>query len=282
MTLPRITVVTPTFERVEFLRECIESVLAQGYPNLEYIICDGGSKNPRLHTLIREYESRLAWWDSHPDCGHAEAIRRGFSRSTGDVLAYLCSDDAYCPGALEIIGQVFAENPSVDLVYGNAIVVDENGAVQRETRSVPPTRLGIITCLNMVQPAMFWTKAIYQRVGESFGGANLEFAVFEPQVELMYRFARAGVRCRQTRRFLTRMRQHPNAVSSLHRDKATEAQRQSLQRYFPYWATPWRYRMLWTTMRMRQLAWHIAQGEAGYVLRRGRLPVALRSETPAT
>lgn len=269
---PRITIVTPTFQRVEFLQECIESVLNQDYPNLEYIICDGGSTNPEVGALIRQYESKLAWWDSQPDCGHAEAIRRGFSRSTGDVLAYLCSDDAYLPGALRSVGEMFAAHPSTDLIYGNAIVVDEHGLPMRETRSVPPTRLGIITCLNLVQPAMFWTKAIYERVGAAFGGPDLEYAVFEPQVELLYRFARAGVRCRQTRVFLTAMRQHAGAVSHRFREEATKAQQDSLRRYFPSWSIPWRYRLLWSAMRLRQLAWHIRQGETGYVLRRGRLP----------
>lgn len=271
MMLPRITVVTPTFERVEFLEDCIESVLGQDYPNLEYIICDGGSKNPAVSSVIKKYEKRLAWWDSAPDRGHAEAIRRGFERSTGDVVAYLCSDDAYLPGALKTAGQIFAAAGDVDLVYGNAFVVDEAGAVLRETRTVPPTRLGIITCLNLVQPAMFWTREIYERVGSAFGGPNLEYAVFEPQVELLYRFARAGVRCRQTRQFLTRMRQHPGAVSARFRDEATRAQQESLQKYFPGWSVPWRYRMLWTAMRTRQFAWHLLQGEAGYVLRRGRV-----------
>lgn len=269
---PRITVVTPTYERTEFLAECIESVLNQDYPNLEYIICDGGSKNPELLELIRRYEGRLTWWDSQPDRGHAEAIRRGFSKSTGQILAYLCSDDAYLPGALKAVADEFSAHPEADLVYGNAVVIGEAGEVLRETRTVPPTRLGIITCLNLVQPAMFWTRDIYERVGAAFGGPSLEYAVFEPQVELLYRFAASGVRCRQVRTFLTRMRQHPGAVSSRFRDAATRAQQESLRKYFPGWSIPWRYRLLWSVMRTRQLAWHILQGETGYVWRRGRLP----------
>lgn len=78
---PRITIVTPTSNRVEFLEECIVSVLEQKYPNLEYIICDGGSLNKEPFNVIKKYEAQIAWWDSMPDRGHAEAIRRGFDQS---------------------------------------------------------------------------------------------------------------------------------------------------------------------------------------------------------
>src|SRR5437868_4069849 len=119
MSWPRITVVTPTFERTEYLEECIQSVLDQNYPNLEYIICDGGSKNPALISLLKKYEGRVTWWDSLPDRGHAEAIRRGFDRSTGEIMAWLCSDDYYLPGALQAAAQAFIDRPDADVVYGH-------------------------------------------------------------------------------------------------------------------------------------------------------------------
>lgn len=272
MNLPRITVVTPTFNRVEYLEECIESVVSQDYPNLEYVICDGGSTDRAVLDVLRKYESRLAWWDSCKDRGHAEAIRRGFDRSTGEVLAYLCSDDTYLPGALRAVGELFAADRAADVVYGNVYNTDAAGHIVRETRTVPPSRLGLITRVNMAQPGTFWTRRGYQRAGANFGGANWEYAIFEPQMDLFYRFARADLRCRNLRRFIATLRQHPGTVSARNMSDIERVPRECLQREFPFWAPPLRYKLLWAAMRARQVYWHLRQGEAGYLWRRGRLP----------
>lgn len=272
MDWPRITVVTPTFNRIEYLEECIQSVIGQEYPNLEYIICDGGSTNPEVLRLIEQYRPRLAWWDSRPDRGHAEAIRRGFDRATGGVLAYLCSDDTYQPGALRAIGEAFAADPKVDVVYGNVYNTDAAGRIVRETRSVPPSPLGLITRVNMAQPATFWTRRGYERAGGNFGGAKWEYAVFEPQMDLFIRFARARLPCRNLRRFIATLRQHPGTVSARNMAEIARVPQECLRREFPFWSHPLRYRLLWAAMRTRQVYWHLRQGELGYLVRRGRLP----------
>lgn len=287
MDWPRITVVTPTFNRIEYLEECIRSVVGQDYPNLEYIICDGGSTNPEVVRLIERFRPQLAWWDSRPDRGHAEAVRRGFDRATGDILAYLCSDDTYLPGALRAIGEVFANHPETDVVYGNVYNTDAAGRIVRETRSVPSSRLGLITRVNMAQPATFWTRRGYLRAGANFGGANWEYAVFEPQIDLFFRFARAGLPCRNLRRFVATLRQHPGTVSARHLEDVDRVPRECLRREFPFWAHPLRYRMLWAAMRCRQVCWHLRQGELGYLMRRGRLargaaPSAMRDRRQFT
>lgn len=267
MSLPRITVVTPTFERVEFLRECIESVLSQDYPNLEYIVCDGGSRNPEVAALIREYEGRLAWWDSQPDRGHAEAIRRGFDRSTGDIMAYLCSDDTYLPGTLRAVADTYLA-VKADVVYGDTLILDDNGAVVREMKSVPASTLALITCCNIAQPSMFWTRDIYERAGAQFGGSAFEYAVFEPQVDLMYRFAALNAEWRQIRRALSGLRQHSGTVSNRYRSEITRVQREVLAKIFPYWSPPTRYKLLFKAMRARQLYWHLRQRDFSYLRRR--------------
>lgn len=107
MTLPRITIVTPSYNQGPFLEETIESVLGQGYPNLEYIVVDGGSTDESSE-IIDRYQRHLAWSVSEPDDGQPHAINKGFQRATGDVFAYINSDDLLEPGSLALVGDRFA------------------------------------------------------------------------------------------------------------------------------------------------------------------------------
>src|SRR5690349_20315753 len=106
MSLPRISIVTPSYNQGQYLEQTIRSVLEQGYPNLQYIICDGGSTDGSVE-IIKKYEKHLAWWCSEKDRGQSHAINKGFQHATGDVYAYLNSDDYYLPGALNRVAEAW-------------------------------------------------------------------------------------------------------------------------------------------------------------------------------
>ena len=112
---PRITVVTPSFNQGKFLDAAIQSVLSQNYPNLEYIIIDGGSADDSVN-VIKKYERYLTYWCSEPDGGHYEGVNKGFARATGEVMAWLNSDDMYCPWAFKTIATIMTEVTEVEWV----------------------------------------------------------------------------------------------------------------------------------------------------------------------
>ena len=122
---PLVTVVTPSFNQGRFIRETIESVLSQDYPNLEYMVIDGGSTDDTL-SILKSYQDRFAWV-SEPDRGQAHAINKGWRCAKGEILAWLNSDDIYQPGAIRTAVEYFIHNQQVGMVYGEAYHVDESG-----------------------------------------------------------------------------------------------------------------------------------------------------------
>lgn len=115
--LPRITIVTPSFNQGRFIEQTIASVIAQKYPNLEYIVMDGGSTDGTVDVL-RKYQRHIDYWTSAPDGGQAAAINKGFARASGEILAWLNSDDFYEPGILAQVAERFAQRPDADVISG--------------------------------------------------------------------------------------------------------------------------------------------------------------------
>jgi glycosyltransferase involved in cell wall biosynthesis len=170
--LPRITIVTPSFNQAPYLEQTIRSVLDQGYPDLEYIVVDGGSTDGSVD-VIRKYQKHLAYWVSEKDRGQTHAINKGFARATGDVRAYINSDDFYHPGALCAVGEYFRANPATDLLHGRCTYVNERGEPTGKEqfgriRTVPEVLDLWSVWWNrrqFVQPEVFWSRRIAERVG---------------------------------------------------------------------------------------------------------------------
>lgn len=126
--LPLVSVVTPSLNQAQFLAATIESVLEQDYPNLEYLVIDGGSTDGSPE-IIQRYADRLAFWCSEPDAGQTDALNKGFDRARGKILAYLNADDVYYPGAIAEAVAFLQTHPELGMVYGDADYIDEDGQV---------------------------------------------------------------------------------------------------------------------------------------------------------
>lgn len=136
--LPKISIITPSYNQADFLERTILSVLNQGYPNLEYIVIDGGSTDGSVD-IIKRYAAHLTHWESEKDRGQSHAINKGFMRATGDYVAWQNSDDLYFPGALLKLGEAAAATRA-PIVSGNLLVADANNHIYRKVHYTPMTR----------------------------------------------------------------------------------------------------------------------------------------------
>ena len=118
---PKLSIVTPSFDQGKFLEETILSVLDQNYPNLEYIIIDGGSTDESVE-VIKRYEKHLAYWISEKDRGQVHAINKGIERTTGDIFGFLNSDDLYLPGTFATVTEHFDNHPESEWVCGDTVM----------------------------------------------------------------------------------------------------------------------------------------------------------------
>ena len=125
---PKVSIITPSFNQARFLEQTMRSVLEQDYPNIEYIVIDGGSSDGSLE-IIKKYSGRLAYWQSQKDKGQTDAINQGFARATGEILAWLNSDDILYPGAVSAAVRQLHTHPEVGMVYSNCQWINADGKV---------------------------------------------------------------------------------------------------------------------------------------------------------
>jgi len=206
---PKLTIVTPSYNQGRFLERTLLSILNQNYPNLELIVMDGGSTDDSA-TIIQRYERYIQHWQSKPDKGQAAALADGFALASGDILAYLNSDDVYLPGALKMVGTFFKEHPAINFVYGDCLVIDPNDEVIR--RMCPPDfdRNIFLYENNIVpQPSAFWRKGLYLRAG----GIDQSFS-FCMDYDLMMKFIQIGERPVRVKQVLSGFRWHLEAKTS--------------------------------------------------------------------
>ena len=206
---PTISIVTPSFAQGRFIERTVHSVLEQNYPALEYFVQDGGSTDETLE-ILRRYDARLSGWASEPDEGQADAINRAFSRTSGELMGWLNSDDMLLPGALAYVAGYMTAHPEVDVVYGNRVIVDESDG-QIGLWILPRHDDRVLTFVDFVpQETLFWRRSIWEAVG---GRVDPAFG-YALDWDLLLRFREAGATMVRLPRFLGAFRVHAEQKTS--------------------------------------------------------------------
>lgn len=162
---PRITIITPSFNQATFLERTLRSVLDQGYPNLEYIVIDGGSTDGSVE-IIRQYADRLAYWVSEPDRGQTDAINKGLRQATGEWVAWQNSDDIYYPGVFMDIARSANKHINADLLIGNMTLIDVSDRKLRDICYVTPTYNALLAeGMVLTNQAAFWRRNVHAEIG---------------------------------------------------------------------------------------------------------------------
>src|SRR5580704_2487671 len=215
---PKISIVTPSYHQGHFLEWTMRSVLEQGYPNLEYVVMDGGSKDQTPEILARD-KDLLTHCESAPDKGQADAVVRGFEHTTGEIMAYLNSDDVLAPGALHFAARFLTEHPEVDAIYSHRVFIDERNRVTRYW-ILPPHHTWMMQRWDYIpQETCFWRRSIYEKVGGI--DRNFQFAL---DYDLFVRFMKHG-RMERVNRFLGAFREHPSSKTTLQEGPHPEVER---------------------------------------------------------
>jgi glycosyltransferase involved in cell wall biosynthesis len=173
---PKISIVTPSFNQAQYIEDTILSVISQNYPNLEYIIIDGGSTDGSVE-IIKKYERYLTYWVSEPDLGMYYAIQKGFDRSTGEIMAWINSDDMYHKNALYTVADIFDSFPQINWLVGATTSFDESG---RTVIATPTRMFSKFDFYNhdfkwLQQESVFWRRILWNNTGSSLN-LSLKYA----------------------------------------------------------------------------------------------------------
>ncbi len=158
------SVITPSFNQFAYLKQTMDSVLSQNIPGMEYVVIDGGSTDGSAE-LIRSYEDRLSGWVSKKDRGQADAVNKGVSLTSGEVIGWLNSDDLFLPGAARKALTFLAEHPDVDAVYGDVLSIDGDGKLMNVMRFEQYTAEDLMTFRVISQPGVFFRRSAWERAG---------------------------------------------------------------------------------------------------------------------
>ncbi len=224
MSLPTLSVITPSFNSGEFIEDAIQSVFRQEAVTVEHIVIDGASTDDTVATL-RRYPN--AQWTSERDAGQSDAINKGFLRATGDLVGWLNADDYYLPGGLHAIARAAQEHPEADVIYGDCLFVDSGGKIVR-SKVEHDFDLGILMYFGCYIPS---TSAFFRRrVTESGQLLDCDYRVCM-DFEYFVRLAHAGCRFHYLPRFIAAFRWHGNNISLSQVERRAQERRQVQLRF---------------------------------------------------
>ncbi|MFT7237016.1 MAG: glycosyltransferase involved in cell wall biosynthesis [Cyclobacteriaceae bacterium] len=210
--LPKISIITPSFNQAEFLEETILSVLDQKYENLEYIIIDGGSTDNSVN-IIKKYADQISYWVSEADEGQTHAINKGFRKATGDLVAWMNSDDIYYPYAFHAIATSYANtNGAFDVYFGDKENIDKEGKLIKRYYYPPFCSWGIkyTTNMNISNQSAFWRRDVLDAMG--YLDESIQFAM---DYEFFLRICIKGARFKKVNSTLGALRMYEENKSSL-------------------------------------------------------------------
>jgi glycosyltransferase involved in cell wall biosynthesis len=228
---PLVSVVTPCRDMADYLREALESIFAQDYPNLELIVVDGGSTDGTLD-LLRSYGDRLRW-TSGPDRGPSDAAAKGFELARGEIFVWLNADDSFLPGAIRTAVEYLTAHPEIDVVYGEGWWIDEHGGRIERYPTLPFDAKVLERDCFICQPAAFIRAEAYRRVP------------LDPEInrsfdyDLWIRMAKAGVRFAAIPDYLANSRMHRGSKTLYEREEVFQASMSLLLRHYGYIPVSW-------------------------------------------
>lgn len=205
-SFPKITVITPSYNQGQYIEETILSIIDQGYPNLEYIIMDGGSTDNTVE-VIKKYQDRITYWVSEKDTGQSNAINKGLRKATGDIINWINSDDQLQPGALMAIARHFMANPDAVIVHGRIEYFGETKNYYSTNLPAQDLHIKYVSHICMPQPASFFHRRLIDEQG--YLDETLHFSM---DTDL---FMRAGLHYKlvQVEEVIARFRLHGNSKS---------------------------------------------------------------------
>ena len=211
INLPRISVVIPSYNQAQFIGRTLQSLVKQGYPDLEIIVVDGGSTDGSWE-IIRSFAEHTAYAVSEKDRGQSHAINKGFSRATGTIVTWLNSDDVLLPAALHAVARVLTAAPAAEWITGSCVWIDSDDRILRATANPGWNRFGLMgRAMSVGGPSSFMTKSVLESVGML--DEDLHYSM---DTELWTRLAKHGIRYESTGTYLWGLRLHPAAKMSGH------------------------------------------------------------------
>jgi glycosyltransferase involved in cell wall biosynthesis len=238
MAYSRISIVVPSYNQGRFLEQTLRSLICQKYPDLEIFVLDGGSKDESVE-ILKRYERYLAYWRSQQDDGQAAVIAEGLGMATGDICAFVNSDDMLAGDALHTVAQIFSSNPTVNWLVGDTCLIDEFSRPYHYLREPYISRKWetfIRGCIP--QPSVFWRRSLYERCGQV--NPKLTYAM---DLDLFYQFWSSDEPL-MVRKLLSYQRHHSESKTALQRnvkdvrDKGMQEYVSVLQKYFQFSGRP--------------------------------------------